>query len=377
MEIDLENAARFTLGRQHLIERAPADEAIAVVDDIMGLNAQGALNFQISLWNRVSELSHEFLPHALFEERSLVRSWLMRDTVHIIPASSFGLYRGALKRPLLNEWNRWTVRTRTKESPEAWEHLYPKVLEKFERRPLTMNELLVEMGWPGQDAKRILSRLVREMSLQGLLCHATPSGPWYHNTQHSFARVDRWLTDQAGEPPDEGEALRELAKRYLRSFGPATFSDFAYWSGMRVRDARPAFEGISDLTEEVSINGQRWRYLVLEEDVANLCFSRDLPPHVRLLPQFDALIMGHKDKSRFMRSDDRKSVFLPLADVSATILVDGRIRGTWNIKKQKKTRRVTLSPFDEVDGEDRRRIEGEVDSLAYFTGFEIETSWAG
>ena len=377
IEIDLEAAAHFTLGRQHLLERAPPDHAIAVVDDILGLNAQGALNFQLSLWNRVSELSHDFLPHVLFDERSLVRSWLMRDTVHIIPASRLRLFRAALKRPLVNEWNRWTVKTGTKESPDAWEPLYPLVLERLERRPLTMSGLLEEMGWSGRDSKRILSRLVREMSLQGLLCHAASSGPWYHNTEHTFTRVDRWLPGPDEEPPEEGKGLRALARRYLRSFGPATVSDFAYWSGMRVRDAQPAFEAISDLTDEVSISGQRRKYLVLKEDAAQLCSSRDLPPRVRLLPQFDALIMGHKDKFRFMRTDDRKSVFLPRADVSATILVDGRIRGVWNIKKQKKTRRVTLSTFDEIDGDDRRRIEEEVDLLADFTRFETETSWAG
>ena len=59
MEIDPETAARFTLERQHLLERAPPDHAIAVVDDIMGLNAQGVLNFQLSLWNRVFELSRD------------------------------------------------------------------------------------------------------------------------------------------------------------------------------------------------------------------------------------------------------------------------------------------------------------------------------
>lgn len=376
MEIELETAARFTLERQHLLERAPPDHAIAVVDDILGLNAQGALNFQLSLWNRVSELSHDFLPRALFEERSLVRSWLMRDTVHIIPAFRLGFYRDALKGPLMNEWNRWTVKTGTKESPEAWEPLYPQVLESLVKRPLTMNELLEAMGWSDKDAKRILSQLVREMSLQGLLCHATSSGPWYHNTEHAFARVDRWLPRSAEEPPGEGESLRELARRYLRSFGPATVSDFAYWSGIRVRDFKSAFEAISGLTEEISISRQRGKYLILKEDADQLCGSRDLPPHVRLLPQFDALIMGHKDKSRFMKSDDRKNVFLPRANVSATMLVDGRIRGTWNIRKEKKTWRVTPSPFDKLDGEDRRRIEEEVALLTDFTGFEIETSWA-
>ena len=372
MEIELETAASFTLERQHLLERAPPGDAIAVVDDVMGLNAQGALNFQLSLWNRVSELSHDFLPHALFEERSLVRSWLMRDTVHIIPASRLGLYRAALKRPLMNEWNRWTVKTGTKESPEAWESLYPQVFERLEKHPLTMNELLEEMGWSYKDAKRILSRLVREMSLQGLLCHATSSGPWYHNTEHAFARVDGWLPSSAEEPPGEGESLRELARRYLRSFGPATVSDFAYWSGMRVRDSKPAFEAISGLTEDVSISGQRGKYLVLKEDADQLCSSRDLPLRVRLLPQFDALIMGHKDKARFIEPSARGSVFLPRANVTATVLLNGRVEGVWRMRKEKRRWRLEISPFRELSPEEAEAVSDEVEGLREFTGFDIE-----
>ena len=372
MEIDPETAARFTLGRQHLLERAPPDDAIAVVDDILGLNAQGALNFQLSLWNRVSELSHDFLPHALFDERSLVRSWLMRDTVHIIPASRLRLFRAALKRPLMDEWNRWTVKTGTKESPEAWEPLYPQVLERLEKRPLTMNELLEEMGWSDKDAKRILSRLVREMSLQGLLCHATSSGPWYHNTEHAFTRVDRWLPSLAGDLQEEDEALRELARRYLRSFGPATVSDFAYWSGLRVRDARPAFEAISDLTEEVSISGRKRKYLILKEDADQLNYSRDPPPRVRLLPQFDALIMGHRDKTRFIDPSHNSEIFLPQADIAATILLGGKIAGVWKIRKHKKSWRLELSPFRNLSEEEREVIALEVESLREFTGFEID-----
>jgi len=337
----------------------------------MGLNAQGALNFQFSLWNRVSELSRDFIPQALFEERSLVRSWLMRDTVHIIPASRLELYRAALKRPLMNEWNRWTVKTGKKESPEAWEPLYPQVLERLEKRPLTMNELLEEMGWSGQDDKGNLSRLVREMSHQGLLCHAASSGPWYHNTEHAFARVDRWLPSSAEDPPEEGKSLGELARRYLRSYGPATVSDFSYWSGMRVRDARPAFEAISDMTEEVSISGQRRKYLVLKEDMAQLCGTEDLSTHVRLLPQFDALVMGHRDKTRFIDPSHKSDIFLPRAGIAATILLDGMVTGVWKIRKHKKNWRLELSPFRNLSEEEHGAINLEVESLHYFTGFEI------
>ncbi len=95
------------------------------------------------------------------------------------------------------------------------------------------------------------------------------------------------------------EALTKLAVRYLRSYGPASFSDFAYWTGARVHDVKPAFREISDLLTEVLISGQRGTYLMLKEDVPDLTES-DLEPFARLLPQFDALIMGHRDKTRFI-----------------------------------------------------------------------------
>jgi uncharacterized protein YcaQ len=234
-----------------------------------------------------------------------------------------------------------------------------------------MKELLEEMGWSGQEDKRTLNLLVREMSLRGLLCHANSSGPWYHNTQHAFARVDRWLPSSGEVPPEEREALTELVRRYLRSYGPATVSDFSYWSGLRVRDAQPAFEAIADSMEEVSIMGQRRKCLILKEDINQLCSSQDLPPHARLLPQFDALIMGHKDKSRFMRSDDKKSIFLPRAYVAATILLDGRVEGIWKIKKKKKHWALELSPFRDLSTEEDEALGKEIEELRRFTGFEI------
>ncbi|RLI10120.1 hypothetical protein DRO42_02370, partial [Candidatus Bathyarchaeota archaeon] len=86
LEVPLRTAALFTLSRHHLLERAPRDQALDVVDDILGLNAQGALNVQLSLWNRVSDLDTAFIPRALHVERSLVKTWVMRNTVHVIPA---------------------------------------------------------------------------------------------------------------------------------------------------------------------------------------------------------------------------------------------------------------------------------------------------
>jgi len=374
IEVSAEDAASFTLERHHLLERAPNTEVVQVIDDVMGLNAQGAMNYQLSLWNRVSGLDRSFLPKALFEERSLARTWLMRDTVHIIPSRRLPLFRAALRESLMREWNRWTVRTGTKKSPKAWEPLYGVVLEALHERNLTVNQIMEALGWSGKGAKSRLNRLVREMSLQGLLCHAASSGPWYHDTEHSFARVDRWLPEADPGPVSEEDARIELVRRYLKAYGPASVNDFAYWTGMRVGDARPIFESLVGEITDVEVDGQRRKLHILEEDESYLG-AKNTIPHARLLPQFDALIMGHKDKTRFIDPGVKKRIFMPRADVSATILVDSWIGGVWRMRKRGRLWRVELEPFGEMPPEHMEMVEGEVDRLRAFTGFDVEHIW--
>lgn len=362
--------------RHHLIERTPTGKAIEVIGDILGLNAQGALNYQISLWNRVADLDREFIHGALYEDRSLVRSWLMRDTVHIVPSALFSTLRVALRSGLMEEWNRWTVRTGAKETPGSWEPRYQRVLDALAGENLTLNEMLERTGQSGTEAKRDLHRLIREMSLRGLLCNAESSGPWYHNTQHKFARVDRWLPEVEYGSVTEEEAKAALVRRYLRSYGPASVSDFAYWTGMKVREANPIFEGISDSLAEVTVSGQKRKLLILEEDTESFLDADKEPNVARLLPKFDALILGHRDKSRFIDPSTRSSIFLPTAEVAATMLMNGMIEGVWGMKKERKAWRIELSTFREFADEERELVEKEIEGLRRFAGFEIEETWS-
>jgi hypothetical protein len=374
-EVTSDSARLFTLRRHHLIEPARPELAVDVIDDILGLNAQGALNYQLSLWSRVEGLDRGFVRRALTEEKTLVRSWLMRDTVHIVPSRSFPNMRAALMESLMGEWNRWTVKTGSKEALKSWEEHYPEVLEALAEGPLTANEILAELEWSREDGKRILHRVIREMSLQGLLCHASSSGQWHHDTEHTFSRVDKWLPGADIDETDRDEAKKRLVVGYLRGFGPASISDFSYWTGMRVRDGGYFFKLIEDSIEEIHITGQRASCYLLKEDLSDLLDSDDIPATARLLPQFDSLIMGHKDKERFIDPSSRSKIFLPRADVAATILLDGLVKGVWKMKREKKKWNLELRTFENIPEEDRSKIESEVDRLRKFTNFTVESKW--
>ena len=95
-------------------------------------------------------------------------------------------------------------------------------------------------------------------------------------------------------------------------------------------------------------------------------------PFVRLLPQFDALLMGHKDKTRFLDPEHRAKIFLPAAEVAAVMLVDGRVQGVWKMRKEGKAWSLEASPFKQLTEEDENRLEDEIQRIRGFTGFEIE-----
>jgi hypothetical protein len=341
---------------------------LKVIDDVLGLNAQGALNYQLSLCARVGDLSPTFIRESL-DRRALVRTWMMRNTVHIVSSDLFPIVQTALRESLVEEWNRWTVRTGSKASPSAWECYYPDVLKALEDGPLTMSQLSERLNVSEEDTRRIVQRVVREMSLKALVCHASSLGTWHHETEHTYARVDRWLPDF--RPMKEEEAKRELILRYLKTYGPASMQDFSHWSGMKMKNAKPIFDSLKPYLGEVKISGQHQSLLALKEDVEEIAETEPVPV-VRLLPQFDALIMGHKDKTRFLDPEHRAKIFLPAAEVAAVMLVDGRVQGVWKMRKGGKAWSLEVSPFKQLTEEHENRLEDEIQRIRGFTGFEIE-----
>ncbi|MCK4583231.1 AlkZ family DNA glycosylase, partial [Candidatus Bathyarchaeota archaeon] len=300
--------------------------------------------------------------------KTLLRSWFMRNTVHIMATEQAFVARPALRENLVQEWNRWTVKTGSKERPDSWIVHYDEVLAALEEGPLSMSELLERYSPVSDHPRRILSRTVREMSLKGLVCNAEPRGPWYHDTEHTYADVKRWVPGM--KETEESRAQETLMKAYLRAYGPATVQDYAYWTGMKVSAAREVLRRIDSELVAVEASGQKGKLYVPGDTLQELD-RVEVVPLVRLLPKFDALIMGQRDKIRFMDEAARKRVFLPAAEVSATVLVDGRVEGVWVMKKEGDAWSLSVELFRELDEEHMDLLCSEIQSMKGFTGFEI------
>ena len=167
---------------------------------------------------------------------------------------------------------------------------------------------------------------------RGTIIEAAPAG--------HFALTDDWLGPS--EPlPDRDAAITELARRHARAHPPAGPEDFAAWSGIGLRDARRAYEQIAGDLDEVEVLGRSaWVPRGLEP----------APPHVRLLPAFDGILLGHRDRELIVRPEHARDVLPGGGILRPTLLVDGRVEGTWRLERG----RPRVSAFGAASGPRRR-----------------------
>lgn len=197
---------------------------------------------------------------------------------------------------------------------------------------------------------------LRILTLEQVLCFAPRSG-----RSAPFVLVDEWL-EEGGPQLDPQVARAELVRRYLRSYGPSTRSDFASWVGVRAGDADPWWGRVEDELTEVDAGCRAW---ILTEDLDAL----QSPPQakgVRLLPPGDPYTQM-RDRSTIVTKEHQRAVWTTVGSPGA-VLVDGAIVGTWRPRKQGRRLAVTIAPFDTLRARHRRALEEEAEQIAPLRG---------
>jgi DNA glycosylase AlkZ-like len=127
---------------------------------------------------------------------------------------------------------------------------------------------------------------------------------------------------------DPRDARLELARRYLRVYGPATPGSFGAWSGIGPRPAAAAFEGLaSELTPTQTPLGEAW---ILSEDEESFRAAALPPAPARLLPSGDAyFLLQGADRELLVPDPAQRSALWTSRVWPGAVLVGGQIAGTW------------------------------------------------
>jgi hypothetical protein len=342
----------FRLRRHHLLD-ASGKDLLTICRDVCGVQAQIMSAAQLQLWARNHTVTPSMVNDALWKTRSLVKTTLMRQTLHLVPADEFPLYIAAQKKTRIG-----TVLTRMakfKITREEAEGLSALILDFLNAGPAPRVAIVASVLPKTSKRVRAWMReswsMVRLPVAEGQICYGPGEG-----NQATFIRTDHWLPGL--RPVEALAAQKGLFRKYLRAYGPATLNDFAHWSGIsmvEVKALRPLLN-----TELAEHDGM----LILREDAKILQFTPSHPGSVHLLPYFDVYLLAHRFKEHFLKAQFYKRVFRNQGWISPVVLIDGEIAGVWAYKLSRKTLEIEIELFARIERRVRKQIAVRAGELA-------------
>jgi Winged helix DNA-binding domain len=362
---------RWRLERQHLAARAPKRRLLSVVSEVCGVHAQVQSSAELQVWARVEGVSPQDVRDALWTRRTLVKSWAQRGTLHLHSARDWPTYAAALGSH--DRWWKGAWLRAIAMSAKELRATLDAIRDSLGGRPITREQLAEKVaGKVGPKSReRMLSgwgEMLKPASFEGSLLAGPPKG-----RSVTFVRPDRWLkgwTVQDGE-----EAVREVLRRFLAAYGPATREEFARWWGTQ---PAPAGRVIASMPPgelvEVEVGGARaW---ARAEDVAGMSAKRPRAG-VTLVPGFDHYVVAFRPKEQLVDKRHMNKVFRAAGWISPVVLVDGRAVGVWAHERTGHDVEVSVQPFGRLTAPHRKAIAEEADRLGAFLGAEARVTWSG
>jgi uncharacterized protein YcaQ len=361
--VSWKQALAWRTGRHHLIRRGKPADLLRVVSDICGLHAQLMSSAELSLWARIDGLERDALHEALWEQRSLVKLWATRGTLHLLPSTELGVWIAAL--------GTYTNRGMTGH-PEI-DELSEAIGRALPGRVLTKEELALEVERMtgsqtlGEWVRFSWGSFMKPASFRGRLCFA-PS----EDGRVRLTSPVTWVPGRL-DTPDLADALREVTRRYLAAYAPATAEDLALWWGVGPARGRRMLAALGDEAVEVDVEGRPGWMLARDVRAMARAKTRDV---ARLLPAFDPWVAGASRYAPALLDPRRKArVFRPQGWLSPVVLVNGRMVGVWRHTRKGRRLRVEIERFGRLPAWARTQLEAETERLAEFLGGELELHW--
>jgi hypothetical protein len=322
-----------------------------------GTHAQVLSAAELSIGLRLTGLTQTDIRAALWTERSLVKTFGPRGTVHLLSSRDLPMWSGALSaipRP------RSPFKEDVRLTDEQVDEVLAAIADALIDAELTVDELTEAVvrrtgSWAGDLVMPAFQgfwprwrQVLSLAGISGVLCFGANRG-----RSVTYTNPRRWLPDLA--PTDGPAALNELLRRYLVAYGPATPQHFAKWLNASPKWATELFSTLGDDIEQVDLEGTlAWQLA-----------GEDAPPTgakgVRLLPYFDAYAIAAQPRELlFPGAAWERALAGGQAGNFPVLLVDGSVAGVWHLKRSGKTVAVAVEPLDVLAARQLRELETQV-----------------
>jgi Winged helix DNA-binding domain len=329
---------------------------------LCGAHAQILTAAELSIGRRIAGATRADVQRALWEDRTLVKTFGPRGTVHLLPAADLPMWTGALSAlpssvPTHPEPVRFT--------PGQADEVIAAIGGALADSELTVDELTEQIvdrtgPWAGEETMEAFGgrwprwrQLTSTAAHRGVLCFGPNRGP-----KVTYTNPHRWLP---GFRPDDGDAaLRSLLTRYLYAYGPATPQHLARWLSIPPQPAVELFEGLAGDLEYVEVDDAPGWTLAGDTGTPS-------QPHrgVRLLPYFDAFVVAGQPREWLYPGAAATRALSPAGQAGnyPVLLTDGVVGGVWHHRRSGRKLTITVEPLSALTPAQRRQLAEEVDLL--------------
>jgi hypothetical protein len=339
---------RALLSRQRLLDRpalpaagssgARAAMVVETIEHLAGLQAQAPFPPYYGLLSRLDGFRPDDLA-SLITGRAVVRIALMRGTIHLVSARDCLPLRRLLQ-PVMERGLRGTFFGRQLAGVDA-EALAAAGRTLVDAEPMTFSQLgrALAERWPDHPAAA-LAQGVRALVP---LVQVPPRAVWGQSGSSRHTSAEHWLglpPGAAGEgSPAPALGLADLVLRYLGAFGPATARDVTAWSGLT---------GLKAIMEQL-----RPSLVTFRDERGTELFDLpsaprpggDIPAPVRLVAEFDNLVLSHGDRSRVISPENAKRLYTVNGVIPGSVLIDGFVGGMWRLTRSRGVTTLTIELF--------------------------------
>ncbi len=369
------------MAKHHLLDR-DGKSARAVADDLLGLHATSNVTPYLSLFNRIEKFSPDDLTKELYETKGLVRVRAMRGTFFLVTRRL---------RPVIEAATQFSRKKINKSlahagiSSSEFQRFSRLILKSLSKDPKTLPELKKDVtNTPLRtlDWRRGL-RLTRRTNLAVvvhllLLQRRVQSRPeavswgnidWDGYGARTFTRITKvryeLVPTLASAPVGLEEARAKLAALYVKQYGPVSIDDVAWWMDESRTDTEKLLDRLSESVKRVRIQNSSEEFLVHQDDIEALQNTAEDETITRFLPYEDPYSKGFKLKDRIISPRPRKTVY-PMGNAMPTVVLGGKIIGTWNIVGDEKKPRLSVKKLTSVPRGSDEHISREGRRLADF-----------
>jgi hypothetical protein len=330
----------------------------AIVTAMAGVHAQVLSAAELGIALRIEGATRLDVREALWGDRSLVKTYGPRGTVHLLPSRDLGMWVGALtalppSAPFPPDHRLTGAQT---------DEIVAAIGDALADAELTVDELtdaIVERTgpWAGELTMPAFQGMWprwrqahHEAGIRGVLCFGPNRG-----RKVTYTNPHRWVPDL--RPMDAEAALGELVHAYLHAYGPSTPQRFAHWLNAPVTWANELFGALDGRLERVEVEGvAAW---VSAGDTAAPATS---PRGVRLLPYFDtyAYRVGNQPPELLYPGRAAERV---LRGNYQVLLVDGEVAGLWHQRRSGRRLAVTVEPLTDLSPARREELDAQVERV--------------